>query len=62
MRSAKIVDIMISGSVSGFDNWLTSRVSTPTFIGVHMILDMHTLTRMLIFPPYFKVLKILWIS
>ena len=38
-----------------------AHIRKPTFIGVHMTLDMHTLTSMLIFSLwFFKVFKILY--
>ena len=40
---------MTSLNPPGFNNWHKSHTCVPTFIGVHMILDMHTLRRSLIF-------------
>ena len=53
----------ISHEAARLDNWRTSRtyVRPPTFIDVRMILDMHMLTRTLIFSlDFFLVLLILY--
>ena len=50
---------LINDDLVGFDNWLTSRSMYAYFFGVCMILDMHTLTCILIFSlRFFKVFKI----
>ena len=42
----KTRNMFVMAYLSGFENWRTSRtyVRKPTFIGLRMILDVHTLT------------------